>query len=389
MKQTLNTLLIILDLIAVLIFIKQFYLRKDRPGIGKKILITLCLTAFWFSWSDLFLQLSLAYSDSFVAWLFDFLEPLGGWGMIAAILWLDNKYGQKKLTNMPFIFLLSVFPILSFFWYFGYKMYMDPSWSDHQYDNLANHIGIFSWITILLLNALLCFLYYAILEVQTERIESALLSQQYEAERRHYEDVEEMQRVVRGLSHDMNNMLSTADLMLQKQQYAELHQLLQGAVSRCTAPRQLLNTGNPALDNIVSLKLTKAHTLHIPFKTDIDIPGHLNLNFEAMATIFGNLLDNAIEAQEPLEPDQREIHLKLKYMDQMLIAAVSNRCLPQDDSRSLLQTTKNDTESHGFGTSNVKQSIAKLGGTIHFYRKENWFHVDFLLYEMLPSKNDK
>lgn len=394
MYQIITTLTLFLNIVAVILFIKRFYFRKNRPGLWKKILITFCLIAFWLSWSDLFLQLALACPKESIAWICPLIEALGQWGLLGAILLLDEKYGQNKAIHTPIILLLMVFPLLSFFWFYGYHLYMDPFWTDSQHDQLANHIGIFSWITMILLNALICFLYYAILEVQSERIASALLSQQFEAERRHYEDVEEMQRLVRGLSHDLNNMLSTADVMLQKEQYSELHQLIHGMGGRIATPQQFLNTGNPALDNIISLKLSKAKTLQIPFQTDIDIPGDLQLNFEAMATIFGNLLDNAIEAQEPLPPEQREIRLKLKYMDQMLVAAVSNRCEAKDSAEDLLQTTKDNPEFHGFGTTNIRQSIARLGGTIRFHAENDWFHADFLLYEVLPdqkgtsSKND-
>ena len=71
---------------------------------------------------------------------------------------------------------------------------MDPSWTNQDYTKLAMYIGVVTWIMMILLNYLLCVLYYGIRKTQKERADQLLLLQQYEVEKRHYKDGKDGER---------------------------------------------------------------------------------------------------------------------------------------------------------------------------------------------------
>lgn len=64
-----------------------------------------------------------------------------------------------------------------------------------------------------------------------------------------------------------------------------------------------------------------------------------------MGILYGNLLDNAIEACRYVEPDKRFIRMKSKMMNGNLIISVINS--KQEKRNVDLVTMKPDKENHG------------------------------------------
>ena len=79
-----------------------------------------------------------------------------------------------------------------------------------------------------------------------------------------------------------------------------------------------------------------------------------------ISTIFGNAIDNAIEASEKLPEDRRLITVKAaKIRDMLMITAENNM---QEDQRIPEGTTKEDRFLHGFGIPNIRKAAEKYDG---------------------------
>ncbi len=384
MQSPLWYIYFIFNILAVILFIKMFLLRKSESGsIRKKIFISLCLIAFNQSWSSLFLELHFHVHSSFSVLSLDIIENAGIWLSVISIIIIDRRTSSNENVSIGILLLLSFFPCMSIFWDFSYSMYLDPGWTETQFNKIGLNIGIMSWILLLTMDYLLCILYFALVRFETERTESRLTAHQLEAERRHYADIEQMQRTVRGVRHDLNNTLSTVMLMLNKGEYAGARAIIRSTTDRLEVSENLFFTGNPVIDSIISLKISKAHSCGIEVDSDANIPVRLSLDGEAMAVIFGNLLDNAIEALSEIPLDERCIKLFLRYTDNMLMCTVSNRCLPRrSDASGHFATTKEDKASHGFGISNIQRSVEHLSGTMQLRQENGWFHAKIILYDI-------
>lgn len=79
-----------------------------------------------------------------------------------------------------------------------------------------------------------------------------------------------------------------------------------------------------------------------------------------ISTIFGNALDNAIEASEKLPEDRRLITVKAERVRNLLLITTTNNVLPGTVART--ETTKTDRFIHGFGLPNIKNAAGKYGG---------------------------
>lgn len=82
--------------------------------------------------------------------------------------------------------------------------------------------------------------------------------------------------------------------------------------------------------------------------------------------LFGNILDNAIEAVERLEdPDKRQISLTVHAQDGFLLVSQENYY--DGDlviEQGLPVTTKEDKRFHGFGMQSIRMLTAKYGGDL-------------------------
>ncbi len=81
-----------------------------------------------------------------------------------------------------------------------------------------------------------------------------------------------------------------------------------------------------------------------------------------ISTLFGNALDNAIEACEKLPQGQRLVTVKTGRVRDMLLILVENTMDPQAPAHA--RTTKGDTFRHGYGLANPRRTAEGYGGHV-------------------------
>lgn len=121
-------------------------------------------------------------------------------------------------------------------------------------------------------------------------------------------------------------------------------------------------TNHPILNIILNDK--KKCAQHNGIRFDLEI-GAVNLNFmEAMeiTTVFGNLLDNAIEACERVTGD-KYIEMKLDSYNDFIAVKVSNSSQPIKEW-SIGKPISKKGKNHGIGLINVENIIKKYDGSI-------------------------
>jgi len=94
-----------------------------------------------------------------------------------------------------------------------------------------------------------------------------------------------------------------------------------------------------------------------------------------MISMFGNLLDNAIEAAEKCESGKRNVKIKV-FMgtNYFLIFNIENSYnvkIKKDGDRFL--TSKADSKHHGLGIGIVMSLAEKYGGSLNLVQKEELF----------------
>ena len=140
-------------------------------------------------------------------------------------------------------------------------------------------------------------------------------------------------------------------------------------------------TGNSVLDTVLTSKSLLCVEREIQFTCVAD--GKLLADMDAMdiCTIFGNVLDNAIECETDIaEKEKRIIHLALFSKKEFLVIRVENYFEGKlDFKEGVPVTTKKDADHHGYGIKSVRYTAEKYGGSVSIRTHENWFEIDILI----------
>ena len=104
------------------------------------------------------------------------------------------------------------------------------------------------------------------------------------------------------------------------------------------------------------------------------------INIADLHSLFGNILDNAIESViTEKEEDKRTINISVTQRGNMVHVHAANYCAaaPQFVD-GMPVSTKQDKNFHGFGTKSIKYITEQYGGKLICYFKDNKYILDIL-----------
>lgn len=133
-----------------------------------------------------------------------------------------------------------------------------------------------------------------------------------------------------------------------------------------------INTNNAAFDAVINSKIAVCNQKNIFMEVNIKQDTYISIPSVEIAVLFGNLLDNAIEAAK--DTNEKRITLDIQKNASYLIILVSNSIKSSvlEDNKNL-ETSKPDKELHGIGIKSIKNIVEKHNGMIQFYEEENEF----------------
>ncbi len=238
---------------------------------------------------------------------------------------------------------------------------------------------------------LLLLLIYMIFEIYDRMVDDAeaqeknlLYEQELELLNRHAKEREAYDMEMRRLRHDMKNHMSSLIGMLQgndaKQAEEYVRGMLQGTLE-CNADG-VSRTGNAIVDSLVNHKCGIARAEGIAFEASVFLPAELPFQGGHLTIVFGNLLDNALEACLEVEEGKRYVTLDASYEKEVLMIAVTNpyRGERRKNRAGKYVTTKKDRRSHGLGLSSVEQAAEAYRGQVDADGHDGVFRVSVVMY---------
>ncbi|MFV0496834.1 MAG: sensor histidine kinase [Candidatus Fimivivens sp.] len=182
------------------------------------------------------------------------------------------------------------------------------------------------------------------------------------------------------LKHDLQNHLSVIFGLIKQNKNEECIQYLEEINAFLTVERAIANSGNVIIDSIINYKLYQLErnktrvTVSLKIPSDIDIP-----SFD-IATILGNLLDNAIEGTMTVSSD-RFISINIILNKGMLSIRVQNSFdgIIKKDGGEIL-SRKRGFETKGTGMERVLQVVNMNKGLLEYNIEDHIFTAKVLLY---------
>lgn len=246
-------------------------------------------------------------------------------------------------------------------------------------ENLIVEMTVFALIILSLIMIVLVFVeqYFVNEDREAKRRQMELLqSYQYETMKQRIEADQD----VRLLYHDLKNHLLSlnalsADDEKVKEYVANMRKRLEGYET-------VVETGNDMLNGILTEKMKAAKRYGIRMNVFVNFSKITFLRDMDICTIFGNAVDNAIDASLKVEDkEKRMIQIKSGVFANHLVIRISNYSEePLTMRDGLPVTTKEDGGQHGLGLLSVKKTAAEYRGVITVEKDQD----QFILKIMIP-----
>lgn len=237
------------------------------------------------------------------------------------------------------------------------------------------------WLLSLILIIIICASTLGIwVKGKLIRQEKLYLDQKEQMLHSYYQEIMNSQEKNRALIHDMKNHL----LILKEYQ-------IQGNLQRIGTyldelSEELKNgktkvwTGNQVIDIVLNQKKGIADENNIWMDINSEMVNKWELSDRESCSLFGNLLDNAIEACEQME-DKRWIEVTIYCQQSMVFIEIANSIKQKPEiEHGRFRTRKKETERHGVGLESVKRIVEKYDGDIAYQIEENMFCVKITMY---------
>jgi signal transduction histidine kinase len=215
-------------------------------------------------------------------------------------------------------------------------------------------------------------LYIGIQTDQNARLRqnAAMIEQQLELMQSH---ISETKRAHHDLRHHLSILRSYTDTG----EIEKIKEYLDEYVKSIPDDAELSYCENYAVNSILRYYIGMAKTEGIQVDARIELPKNINISDTDLCIIFGNCIENAIEACRRIK-GKKFIKINSKIINKILSITIDNSfdgTIKEADGNYL--SLKHEGE--GIGISSVKSVVRKYGETVQFEVKDNTFQVAIIL----------
>lgn len=191
-------------------------------------------------------------------------------------------------------------------------------------------------------------------------------------ERQHFERLKENMNLISIKCHDIKHFIQVADKR-NGIDTSELNDIVK-------IYDETIKTGNEIIDTILSERnlYCTAHGINMTVMADASSLDFINAT--DMCSLFGNMLENAIEAVSEIEDTSRRmINVNIRPVAGQIFFCIENSYSVEPVIRDGLPlTTKSDGKNHGFGMKSIKMIAEKYDGIFTCGAENNIFRVSIL-----------
>ncbi len=211
--------------------------------------------------------------------------------------------------------------------------------------------------------------------------QAKMAEEQLELQAKHYAKIAKNNFEIRRFKHDYKNILLGVQELIQNGDTEGAIELLRkgnGSVSENIF--QNFETGNGIVDTILSEKQKDADNINTLVKFEGSVPAE-KISPTDLCVIFGNTIDNAIEACEKVHTnDKNIINVSCKSAAGFMFVKITNPVKENVQiSNNVIKTSKSNKSEHGFGIYSLKKAASKYNGTVKLSCVNKIFSVDLEL----------
>ncbi|MDE7176746.1 MAG: ATP-binding protein [Lachnospiraceae bacterium] len=193
-----------------------------------------------------------------------------------------------------------------------------------------------------------------------------------------YQMLTEQYRQSERLRHDMKNHIIALSGLVRNEEWEKMGDYLKN-MEDCGLESCGDMTGSRAVDALLYQKRQRAKGGNIQWECDVQIPKGNDINEFDLCVLFGNILDNALEACERMQSGQcRFINIQAKTVKKCFLLEVRNS-MDRTEKYTDGSTSKEDSQEHGIGLLNVGDVVNKYNGVVNKEAEKGIFVISILI----------
>ena len=209
------------------------------------------------------------------------------------------------------------------------------------------------------------------------KAELKLIEQQADMQFRYYNEQENKFHESLSILHDVDKHIRTIEKLYISKNIEEAVSYTKDISNLLKPLVPIQYTNSPILNILLKDKMNLAEQKNITCKTEIE---YVDLSFMQpidITTIFGNLLDNAIEAQDKVM-GEKIIFIKISSFHEMISVRMENNSVEiKNWNHGKLESTKG--KHHGIGLINVQRAVEHYEGSLKVGMEGSKFYCNILL----------
>lgn len=291
--------------------------------------------------------------------------------LVIVVVALNECCSFKRVLRPLHIFLMSMCSIFLFFSNLVLA-HMELSLLNGE----TSSFTVFFFVSSFGIELLMFFLILKMAENHEQKQTNLLIEMNNKMLQKSLKETEQTFELWRHSVHDYKNHVIALRQMAEENKYEQIKSYLAQESEIIDKKLFLFKTGNSVVDTIINVKNSYAMKHGILFVVHAKIKDGLHISDIDIATILGNLLDNAIEAS--LKEENPYIEIELKTEKKLLVLNIRNKCSKMMNLE-LGKTNKEDSQFHGIGLKSVSRVVKKYDGEMNLEQKNQEYKVTIMI----------
>lgn len=202
---------------------------------------------------------------------------------------------------------------------------------------------------------------------------SSILEKQVNEQVDYYKKIDKIDKDLRDFRHDYKNHMICVQSLIEAKEYDEATEYLEGITLHKTILSRGFSSGNSIADVLLSDKSEWAEKVGAKIQFEGVI--YENIPPADLCTILSNAIDNAIEACEKIQSDEKKIiSVKCSYIKRIQFIDITNPVSEDVKiTNNVVETSKSDKNIHGIGLYNIRRTVMKYDGEFEISCKDKTF----------------
>lgn len=294
-------------------------------------------------------------------------------GLLAFLIlrYLSDYFSKIYNKDTRSVCIFGMMPFIYYVFDYITMIYTDLWLSNNRI--VIEFLPVFLGITFMVFCVLYCGEYE---EKMIAEYKANMIQITSEQQKKEIESIKRNEQSLRILRHDLRMFLGSLNVCLSEGKTEQAMEMISTYTKRIQSVKMKQFCSQDIINYVLSDYSDRFEQNEISFSCTVALE-HFDMDPNLFAPILSNALDNALNAQEKLEPSKRSVRLLLKTANKKLLLSVEN---PISDPPLFVDGMPiSRKKGHGYGIQSILYMTERLGGKCQFSVKDGQFSVKIII----------